>query len=111
MASFSIVVTLTALWPPYQILLVGETGTGKTSVVQALAKAVGVQLVVQNLNIQSDASDLLGGYRPVSLKQLAAPLFSDFISYFQQLFSQTVSATAFLQPQRLIYVSLRYATG
>lgn len=35
-----------------QTLLVGETGTGKTSVIQALASAVGATLVVQNLNIQ-----------------------------------------------------------
>ncbi|VEL16445.1 unnamed protein product [Protopolystoma xenopodis] len=43
------------------ILLVGETGTGKTSAVQHLAELVGRRLIVINLSQQSDATDLLGG--------------------------------------------------
>lgn len=43
-------------------LLVGETGTGKTTTLQILAKQTGHTLVVINMNQQSDSSDLLGGY-------------------------------------------------
>jgi midasin len=43
------------------VLLVGQTGCGKTTVVQQLANLLGSKLVVQNLNVQSDSSDLLGG--------------------------------------------------
>ena len=46
------------------VLLVGETGTGKTTVVQQLAQQMGHTLVVHNLNQQSDSSELLGGFRP-----------------------------------------------
>ncbi len=43
------------------VLLVGQTGCGKTTVVQQLANLLGSKLIVQNLNVQSDSSDLLGG--------------------------------------------------
>lgn len=42
-------------------LLVGETGTGKTTTLQLLAKQTGHKLIVINMNQQSDSSDLLGG--------------------------------------------------
>lgn len=43
------------------VLLTGETGVGKTSCVQYLAKILKQKLIVVNLNRQSDSSDLLGG--------------------------------------------------
>lgn len=43
------------------ILLVGETGTGKTSCLQLLAQHTRHKLVVINMNQQSDSADLLGG--------------------------------------------------
>ena len=52
-------------------LLVGETGTGKTTIVQQLAVALGYDLTVVNLSQQSEAGDLLGGYKPVNLRSLA----------------------------------------
>lgn len=68
-------------------LLVGETGNGKTSAVQVLADAVGARLSVINLNMQTDSSDLLGGFKPVHLKQLGAPLASSLLSLFKRTFS------------------------
>ncbi|CAM9195825.1 unnamed protein product, partial [Ectocarpus sp. 12 AP-2014] len=53
------------------VLLVGETGCGKTALVQRLAEGTGRDLVVQNLSLQTDGADLLGGFRPVELRQLA----------------------------------------
>ena len=43
------------------VLLVGETGTGKTSTVQYLADKTGHKLTVINMNQQSDSTDLMGG--------------------------------------------------
>jgi len=43
------------------VLLVGETGVGKTSSIQYLAQCMGQKLVVINMNQQSDSADLLGG--------------------------------------------------
>ena len=50
------------------VLLVGETGVGKTSAVQALSKDLGAPLRVVNLSHQSDSADLLGGFKPVEPK-------------------------------------------
>ena len=61
------------------ILLVGETGTGKTTTLQILAKQTGHDLVVINMNQQSDSSDLLGGFVILTLFQLIYVL--DIISY------------------------------
>ena len=47
------------------VLLVGETGVGKTSAVQQLSRACGAPLSVVNLSNQTDSADLLGGFKPV----------------------------------------------
>ncbi|KAL9001429.1 MAG: hypothetical protein Q9169_000004 [Polycauliona sp. 2 TL-2023] len=63
-------------------LLVGETGTGKTTMIQELAQSLNHKLVVVNLSQQSEAGDLLGGFKPVNMRALAIPLkeeFSDLI--------------------------------
>ena len=67
------------------VLLVGETGTGKTSCVQYLARLLGRSLLVINLNQQSDSADLLGGYKPVDFKYKIAPVRQQFEALFQVL--------------------------
>jgi MoxR-like ATPase len=74
-------------------MLVGETGTGKTSTVQYIANAVRRKLVVINLNQQTDASDLLGGFKPIDFGQLAAPLVDRFDAIFCKTFNRTANAT------------------
>lgn len=96
------------------VLLVGETGTGKTSSVQYLAHLLGSNLVcfeyvpssnfllsrflkghkllVINLNQQSDSADLLGGYKPIDLKWKIAPVRHEFEALFQQTFNVSQNA-------------------
>ncbi|XP_070579649.1 LOW QUALITY PROTEIN: midasin-like [Ptychodera flava] len=74
------------------VLLVGETGTGKTSSVQYLAEVTGHRLKVINMNQQSDSTDLLGGYKPVDVRQLVAPFREHFESVFCQTFSRKQNA-------------------
>ncbi|KAK2825732.1 hypothetical protein FQN49_007420, partial [Arthroderma sp. PD_2] len=69
------------------ILLVGETGIGKTAVVQQLAALLNQRLTVVNLSQQSEASDLLGGYKPVNLRSIAIPLVDEFNALFESTFS------------------------
>jgi midasin len=57
-------------------------------VLQQLANMLGQTLVVQNLNVQSDSTDLLGGYKPVEMRQVARPLYNTFLSLFPRLFSR-----------------------
>jgi MoxR-like ATPase len=75
------------------VLLVGETGCGKTSVVQHLADAARQRLLVLNLSIQSDGSELVGGFKPVEVRALAVPLLEEFVPLFGATFSATKNAS------------------
>ena len=78
---------LTAIHHSEPVLLVGETGIGKTALIQHLAGTVGQKLTVINLSQQSESSDLLGGYKPITTRSLALPL----IDIFNELFDDTFS--------------------
>ena len=67
-------------------LLVGETGTGKTTLVQELANFLGHTLTVVNLSQQSEASDLLGGFKPLNVRTLAMPIKDEFEFLFNETF-------------------------
>ncbi|KAI8894601.1 P-loop containing nucleoside triphosphate hydrolase protein [Globomyces pollinis-pini] len=69
------------------VLLVGETGTGKTTVVQRLSAQLGHRLIVINMSQQSDSTDLLGGFKPVDALMLATPLKEKFDALFSSTFS------------------------
>lgn len=47
------------------VLMVGETGTGKTAAVGHLADLLGKNLTALNLSNQTEAGDLVGGFRPI----------------------------------------------
>ena len=68
-------------------LLVGETGTGKTTIVQRLADTLDQRLIVVNMSHQSEAGDLLGGYKPVNMRALATPMKEEFDQLMDLTFS------------------------
>ena len=70
------------------ILLVGETGCGKTTNIQQLAARCERTLVVQNLSLQTDSTDLLGGYRPLEIQNVARNVYKDFVDSFVSSFSR-----------------------
>lgn len=70
------------------VLLVGETGTGKTTVVQEVAKMMNKKLTVINVSQQTESGDLLGGFKPVNTKTVAIPLQEQFENLFLATFSQ-----------------------
>ncbi|KAJ3682433.1 hypothetical protein LUZ60_015006 [Juncus effusus] len=69
------------------VLLVGETGTGKTTLVQNLATWLGQPLTVMNLSQQSDVTDLLGGFKPTDVGSICVPLYHEFKDLFCKTFS------------------------
>ncbi|CAI2169296.1 7876_t:CDS:10, partial [Funneliformis geosporum] len=89
------------------VLLVGETGTGKTTVVQYLAEIMHQKLVVVNLSQQSDSSDLLGGFKPVDARVLASPLKEEFDKLFEKTFSIRRNSR-FLEAVRKVYAAKKY---
>ena len=86
---------------PYYI----ETGCGKTTLIQRLAYLSGHELVVQNLSLQTDSTDLLGGYRPLEIRHIARIVYTDFVQLFCSSFSKSQNA------QFLDYVTAAYEKG
>ncbi|KAM0949589.1 putative cobaltochelatase [Dioscorea sansibarensis] len=70
------------------VLLVGETGTGKTTLVQSLATKLGHSLTVMNLSQQSDVADLLGGYKPTDARSICMPIYHELKELFCKSFSR-----------------------
>ena len=70
------------------VLLVGETGCGKTSTIQYLAAKCGHRFSAINMSQQSDVTDLLGGFKPVDFRQIMGPLRERFETLFVKTFSQ-----------------------
>lgn len=83
------------------VLLVGETGTGKTSLVQHLARQLGMPLTVLNMSQQTDSADFLGGYKPVESQAVCIPLFEIFNTLFRDTFPKKKNAELLEQLQRL----------
>lgn len=61
------------------VLVVGETGVGKTTVIQEVARMVDKKFAVVNLSQQSDSSDLIGGFRPKSPGQDVIDMLPTFL--------------------------------
>ncbi|KAJ2895800.1 hypothetical protein MKZ38_006154 [Zalerion maritima] len=89
------------------VLLVGETGIGKTTVVQQLAESLGHKLIAVNLSQQSEVGDLLGGFKPVNVRSLAVPLKEEF----EDLFSATGVAESDQNQKFFITVGKLMAKG
>ena len=68
-----------------------KRGTGKTTTVQHLAQMLQFQLNLRVLNMsqQSEASDLLGGFKPFSAQSPARPLLDEFLNIFGKAFSKS----------------------
>jgi midasin len=83
-------------------VIVIETGCGKTTIIQRLASLSRHELVVQNLSLQTDSTDLLGGYRPLEIRHIARNVYTDFVQLFVSNFSKSQNA------QFLDYVTEAY---
>lgn len=88
------------------VLLVGETGTGKTSTLQLLAKHTGNKLIVLNMNQQSDSVDLIGGYKPVELKIIFKSIREEFETLFRAEFDviQNTKFLGHISVSKFIYI-------
>lgn len=74
------------------VLLVGETGAGKTALVQQIASLHNTRLTVVNMSQQSDMADIMGGFKPVSPRVLCNPLNRRFRNLFTNTFSPEANA-------------------
>jgi midasin len=70
------------------MLLVGETGTGKTTAVQYFADVLNRPLTVLNLSTQTETGDLLGGFKPIDASLPGRELHARWLSLFRRTFSK-----------------------
>ncbi|KAN0063854.1 AAA ATPase midasin [Thecaphora frezii] len=96
----------TALSEP--VLLVGETGTGKTTVVQHLASLLGRPMVALNLSQQTESGDLLGAFKPLDPKLPATELHDDWTQLFARTFSSRRNAR-FVDAERKAFLGSKWA--
>jgi len=89
-------------------LLVGETGTGKTTMVQVLAHLLGQPLTVVNLSQQTESGDLLGAYKPLDPRVQAADVHNAWTRVFEQTFSVRRNA-AYMDAERHAFQQGRWA--
>ncbi|KAF8890021.1 hypothetical protein CPB84DRAFT_1411321 [Gymnopilus junonius] len=70
------------------VLLTGETGTGKTSVISHLASLLRRPLISLNLSHQTESSDLIGGLKPIDARIPGSELHERFLALFGATFSR-----------------------
>jgi energy-coupling factor transporter ATP-binding protein EcfA2 len=70
------------------VLLTGETGTGKTSIITHLAVLLHRPLTSVNLSQQTESSDLLGSFKPIDARVPGSELQLQFLDLFRSTFSQ-----------------------
>ena len=75
------------------VLLVGETGTGKTTLLSRVAAMTRSRLVAFNMSQQTDSSDLLGGFKPVDVRDALLPLLPPFLTLIRKTYTKSVKAT------------------
>nr|CCC46379.1 conserved hypothetical protein, fragment [Trypanosoma vivax Y486] len=71
------------------VLLVGETGVGKTFIVQYLADRIRQKLIVHNLDQQADTSDLIGSWKPLDVSVAVRDAYQKFVTLFSQSFNSS----------------------
>lgn len=59
---------------------------------QRLANLTGRTLIVQNLSLQTDSTDLLGGYKPLEMRHVARGVYDNFVDLFVSSFSRSQNA-------------------
>ena len=88
-------------------LLVGDTGCGKTTMVQHCAEIFRKKLWVYNMNPNSDAIDLIGGFKPLDIRVLLKQLLSKYIKRFQEI-GNMKSNEKFLENLRNLLITKNY---
>uniref|UniRef100_A0ACD5WZY3 Uncharacterized protein n=1 Tax=Avena sativa TaxID=4498 RepID=A0ACD5WZY3_AVESA len=67
------------------VLLVGETGGGKTTVCQVLSAVLGVKLHILNCHQYTETSDFIGGFCPIRDRSRIALEFKHLISTMKEM--------------------------
>jgi hypothetical protein len=86
---------------PLVLAALAPAGTGKTTLLGRLAELAGAPLLVFNLSQQTDAADLLGGFRPVEPRDALAPLLPTFSALIRRTWTRCVAWDLVVLHERL----------
>jgi energy-coupling factor transporter ATP-binding protein EcfA2 len=78
-------------------LLIGGTGIGKTTLCQMLAFMRGQELHVLSCNRNTEAADLLGGYRPARRRDT-------FVDSFREAFLEASGCATVPSPSHVLFL-------
>ncbi|QDS74739.1 hypothetical protein FKW77_000992 [Venturia effusa] len=67
------------------VLLIGETGCGKTTVCQMIADTFGKELFIVNAHQNTETGDLIGSQRPIRNRAAAEAALSDLTKAYEQM--------------------------
>ena len=84
------------------MLLVGETGTGKTTACQLAAFARRQRLHIINCNQHTESADFLGGYRPNRRRERAVGDFRDALEAFNTLSTSELVTVDVVNPSAIM---------
>uniref|UniRef100_A0A1I7S7I5 Midasin n=1 Tax=Bursaphelenchus xylophilus TaxID=6326 RepID=A0A1I7S7I5_BURXY len=103
------------------VLLNGETGIGKTRLVQELAHRLNIPLDTINLSLDSEAADIVGGFKPVNIGVLVKQLLGSLFLFFggnpklkEMLMHLLVTkkyCTLLNSVSRIVQISMQNSTG
>lgn len=83
------------------VLLVGETGCGKTTVCQMLAKAFGKSLMIVNAHQNTETGDIIGAQRPIRNRTAYTTELVNDLLLALRTYTPATSLTGMLLPELL----------
>ena len=89
-------------------LIVGETGSGKTTVCQMHAELLGMKLHMLNCHQHTETSDFLGGLRPVRGKQALSDNLKQSLKTFFELCENSQDLMALIPDASIQELMLRF---
>lgn len=88
-------------------LLVGETGCGKTTLAQHLAEIFHKKLYIYNMSQNSDAVDLVGGYKPIEAQFYIKQILTEYVRMFGKV-ANLESNHKFLNSLQLLFRKAKF---
>ena len=90
------------------LLLVSESGFGKTTMIQYLASVLNHELVILNLSSEVDINSLFGYFKILSNEQWLESIKNDFVEIFKQSFDEQKNSE-FLDKLERLHFNKKYS--
>ncbi|VWU53406.1 dynein-related AAA-type ATPase, putative, partial [Hepatocystis sp. ex Piliocolobus tephrosceles] len=102
-----------AIYNKESLLLIGDTGVGKTALVDYISKLFNKKLHVFVFSEQSEASDLIGNYYPFNMSVKTNELlnkFQNFVTNYFAMYTNTKELNLFFLKLKIMISEKKYST-